>query len=300
MQISIAGYLFKFVPEDIVLRDTGEKHWLSGNYTLSGDLSAVHTEIEVRITPEKLPDYSGLNRFFDSGESWTGYKAGNVYYIVDHHPSLDSPAMVSVLQPDKRSVTIYCSDFIVQKLENGDFLHPFSYPLDQVILSFFLADNMGGIIHSSGWLHDGQALLFPGVSGAGKSTIARLIKSATGEAFLSDDRVVLSKHGSQIMASGTPWAGEEGDALNMSAPLLGLFFIEKGTANSIKSLSPIESIRRLMPVLTVPWYDEVRVIKMMDFCDHLLRSVPVFSLTFTKNTALIDQLLAFLCNNFKE
>ncbi len=300
MQISIAGYLFKFVPEDIVLQGTGDKHWLCENYTLSGDLSAVHTVIEVRITSEKMPDYSGLTMFFDSGESWTGYKAGNAYYIVDHHPSLDIPAMVSVLQPEKKSVTVYCSDFIVQKLEQGDFSHPFSYPLDQVILSFFLADNMGGIIHSSGWLHDGQAILFPGVSGAGKSTIARLIKGASGEAFLSDDRIVLSKQGTQIMASGTPWAGDEGDALNISAPLQGLFFIEKGAANYIKPLSPIESIRRLMPVLTVPWYDEVRVIKMMDFCDHLLKSVPVFSLTFTKNKALIDLLLDFIDNNFKE
>ncbi len=300
MQISIAGYLFKFIPENIVLQGTGDNHWLSENYSLSGDLSKVHTVIEVRITSEKMPDYSGFNRFFDSGESWTGYKTGDAYYIVDHHPSLVAPAMVSVLQPERKSVTVYCSEFIVQKLENGDFLHPFSYPLDQVILSFFLADNMGGIIHSSGWLHDGQALLFPGVSGAGKSTIARLIKKATGEAFLSDDRVVLSKQGSQIMASGTPWAGEEGDALNMSAPLQGLFFIEQGSANYVQSLSPIESIKRLMPVLTVPWYDEARVIKMMDFCDHLLKSVPVFSLTFTKNTALIDQLLAFLNNNFKE
>lgn len=300
MQISIAGYLFEFLPENIVLQSTGDKHWLTENYTLSADLSAVHTVIDVRITSEKMPDYSGLSMFFDSGESWTGYKAGNAYYIVDHHPSLDIPAMVSILQPEQKSVTIHCSDFIVQELEKGDFLHPFSYPLDQVILSFFLADNMGGIIHSSGWLHDGRALLFPGVSGAGKSTIARLIKGATGDTFLSDDRVVLSKQGSKIMASGTPWAGEEGDALNMSAPLQGLFFIEKGTANYIKPLSPIESIRRLMPVLTVPWYDEVRVIRMMDFCDHLLKSVPVFSLTFTKNKALIDLLLEFLENNFKE
>ncbi|MEL6548316.1 MAG: hypothetical protein AAFQ82_27080, partial [Myxococcota bacterium] len=64
---------------------------------------------------------------------------------------------------------------------------PFRYPLDSIALKLMMND--GIVLHASSVVIDGGAHVFVGMSGAGKTTIARLLQGR-GE-ILSDERVVI-------------------------------------------------------------------------------------------------------------
>ncbi len=292
MFISIGGCRFEFVAENLVLPEPGPNHWLYDRYVLDSNAYDIQEEFTVIVTCRTLPDISGYTKIFDSVFTWKCYKKGGEYLILQPDPKTGQPLVISKFQEKERIITVFCSDAYRDLLENGSALHPFSYPLDQVVMSFILADQGGGIVHSSGWLHDDEAWIFPGKSGAGKSTISHLIKEVTGEPLFSDDRMIIRQEGEKYRAYGTPWAGDENDALNRSAQLRGLFFLHQGSENRIRKIAPIDGFRRLMAVMTVPWYDKDRVTKMMDFSDDLLKTIPVYEFSFLNDKSAVEELLS--------
>ena len=89
----------------------------------------------------------------------------------------------------------------------------YPYAIDSVIriiLSLILARSGGFLLHSASAIRGGRAFLFSGVSGAGKTTIARL---APPDAMLLTDEIsCVRRSGTEYHAFGTPFAGELGIA----------------------------------------------------------------------------------------
>lgn len=108
------------------------------------------------------------------------------------------------------------------------------------------------LIHASGVLHEGQAYLFSGPSGAGKTTAAWHSPEQT---LLNDELVILSYHSDapyaeQFFAHGTPFYGkweQLGEAC--SGPLFCIHFLAKTPTNSLSPLSHVQQFRRLCQVL---------------------------------------------------
>jgi hypothetical protein len=55
-----------------------------------------------------------------------------------------------------------------------------------------------------------------------------------------------------LIAYGTPWNGKENWGSNISAPLAGVCFIERGDKNSISPLSSEESALKIMKQILIP------------------------------------------------
>jgi hypothetical protein len=122
------------------------------------------------------------------------------------------------------------------------------YAIDSVLRivhTLILARRRGFLVHSASVIRGGKAFLFAGVSGAGKTTICRL---APAEVDLLTDEISYVQHrGDQYFACGTPFAGELArSGENRSAPIGGLFLLEKGLTNAIKPVSTTEAVRRLL------------------------------------------------------
>lgn len=173
-------------------------------------------------------------------------------------------------------------------------MHPMSYPLDQILMTRFLADYQGAIFHAAGWIDGNGGWVFPGRSGAGKTTIARLFANASGIKPVSDDRVAVRRIGNEFRFYGTPWPGEAGYAENQSAELSGIFFLEQGGQNLIDKLSPSEAVSRLFPIMSVPWYDAKRVDRIMAFCDDLLKTIPAYVFKFRPDDTAVKFLQGFI------
>lgn len=125
---------------------------------------------------------------------------------------------------------------------------PNMYSFDSCLRVFFtthLLDLDGVMIHGASVVSEGNAYLFFGVSGAGKTTTARLSAPRT---ILSDELTILRRDGEGYRAYGTPFWGElqkNGD--NVSAPLTGLNMLTKDSSVFLEPVSPKFAMQALMP-----------------------------------------------------
>jgi len=166
---------------------------------------------------------------------------------------------------------------------------PYCYPLDQILLMHHLAERGSVIVHAAGVVAADGCLLVCGASGAGKTTLAREFMAAGAPgAILSDDRIIVREIGAVgFVAWGTPWPGEAGIARNECAPLDALLFLsredEPGVSPGATSLSPLDvdgALRRLLPVVSCPWYDERRATAVLSTCERLVTGLPSYELRF--------------------
>jgi hypothetical protein len=163
------------------------------------------------------------------------------------------------------------------------------YSIDSVIRiihSLVLAQNRAGfLLHSASAIREGRALLFSGVSGAGKTTIARL--APPDAALLTDEISYVRRLDSGYYAFGTPFAGELGTAgHNVAAPIGALYFLAKGPHHRIRPLLPSLAAQKLLR--NVLFFGEDRTLVETLFgltCDFIAR-VPVFELTFKPEPAV--------------
>jgi len=122
------------------------------------------------------------------------------------------------------------------------------YSLDSVLRmthSLLLAMKGGFLLHAASAVRKGRAFLFAGVSGAGKTTIARL--APADATLLTDEVSYVRPVGQGYEAYGTPFAGDLArSGANLSAPLETVFFLEKAHTNAIRPISPRDAARALL------------------------------------------------------
>lgn len=96
------------------------------------------------------------------------------------------------------------------------------------------------LLHGSTVAVDGQAYLFTAPCGTGKSTHTRLWREQFGDraVMVNDDKVFLELRRDGVWAYGSPWMGKHGIGANISAPLKGICFLQRGTENRIQKAIP--------------------------------------------------------------
>ncbi|MCK5005496.1 MAG: radical SAM protein [Candidatus Aminicenantes bacterium] len=165
----------------------------------------------------------------------------------------------------------------------GDPHHSLSlFPTDQILLSRIFADREGLTMHSSGMKINGAGLLFTGQSGAGKSTIAKLLKDE-GE-LLCDEFIIIRKWEKKFRIYGNWSHGEIEEVSNNEAPLRAILFLEKAEVNRIEPLSDIKEIisrllpRIMQPLITADWWE-----KTLETMEKLVKEVPAYIIKFDKS-----------------
>jgi hypothetical protein len=289
MIIQIAGVTFLIhVPRPLILKNSNPfyKHFLqSEGYSDACD-------INVTLDFDHIPNTKYLSKIFDGGESWSMWQNDNHYLVTLHSPSLDGKLLwAAEFNRSAKKVTVYPVD---SPAESTEVFNPFSYPLDQILLMYFLAQREGALFHAAGVDINGKGYIFPGKSGAGKTTLSSQFVAKNHSGLLSDDRIVIRKTDTRFMTYGTPWPGEGKIAVNNSVPLNGIFFIIHGRSNRIEEIKPGKAFEKLLPVVSVPWYDKNNMIRILSFCEDLTSRVPAYALHFKPDTGVVDFLENFL------
>lgn len=171
---------------------------------------------------------------------------------------------------------------------------PMLHPVDRVLWMGVLAHHAGFIVHSCGWSCNGRSLLFPGVSGAGKTTLCRQLMAAGQGTILSDDRMILREGPEGIRACGTPWPGDAKQARNEAAPLAALCFIEKSPEHHLLPIRSSEALRRLLEAASVPWFSAELRDRVFPLLERLVTTVPAFRLGFHPEPGVTDLLLPLI------
>lgn len=250
--------------------------------------------VRVRIFAGDPPDVSDCETIFDSERSWSMLQGNGHRYAVANGP-MDRPLWVADIAPSFESVDVTCGEAWTEgRDEAGRIRSPLQYPLDQVLLMYVLSRRRGILVHAAGASVDGKGLLFPGTSGAGKSTISAFLRAGDGIQLLSDDRIVVRGNDSgRFHLSGTPWPGDAGVAENDSASLDRILFLRHGNETTARPMNAAEAVESLMPVISVPWYDREVVPSILATVEELVSLVPAFELSFRPGHEIVGFLREF-------
>lgn len=253
-------------------------------------------DIRIALELDTIPETMKFDKIFSSGDTWSLFTDDDTYLIEFKLLSLpENPLWVACFKRDVVNVTVYCGDTLITRDKGITTVrNPFSYPLDQILMMYVLAQRQGAIIHAAGLEIDTRAYIFPGRSGAGKSTLSRQFAARKHPGMLSDDRIIVRKIDTTFVAFGTPWPGDAGIAENRGAPLAGIFFISQGDDNRIQEISPREAVSRLMPVTSIPWFDSEALSNVLSFCDNLLSVIPSHILHCRPETRVVDVFEEFI------
>lgn len=162
------------------------------------------------------------------------------------------------------------------------------YSLDSVLRivhTLLLAQSGGFLLHASSAIRNGRAFLFSGVSGAGKTTMARL--APPDAALLTDEISYITRRDGQYFALGTPFYGELARAgENLDAPIEGVYLLAKGPQNKIEPVLGTDAVRGLLSNILFFARDPEFVKLVFDSAFDFVRHVPVRRLTFVPDTSV--------------
>lgn len=255
-------------------------------------VNEAQTDIRLRCHYSPAPAFPSAELVFASGGPWSLYRQDRQFIF---HLEPDPPDRVAIVNQLFSNVDVYYYPQGDPPPEQSSFLNspgpmsfdPFSGYLDELLMINFLARGRGVIFHACGVVDEGRGLMFLGVSGAGKSTIAALWKQRQ-VTLLSDDRIIVRRPEGQFKMYGTPWHGDARIASPESAPLERLYLIEHAPRNYVRDLSPADAAARMLVRCFPPFYDGEGMAFILEFFSRLAEEIPCSELGFVRNASAID------------
>lgn len=161
--------------------------------------------------------------------------------------------------------------------------------LEGVDLFDILAERGMLVLHSSYVLRaEGDAILFSGVSGAGKSTQAELWREYAAARVINGDRTLIDVN--RGMAHGIFYSGTSGICENHSAPIRAIVLPEQAGENSVTAAGHREAFMRLINQCAYYPWDADSASGMTELVARLVGRVPVYRLRCRKDEGAVRTL----------
>jgi len=166
------------------------------------------------------------------------------------------------------------------------------YSIDSVLRilhTLLLAKEGGFLVHAASAVRNGRAFLFAGLSGAGKTTIARL--APPDAALLTDEISYVRRLDDHYYAFGTPFTGELARlGENLRAPIGALYLLAKGRENKIEPIRPADAARGLLENILFFARDPELVKLVFEAACAFTGDVPVRRLTFLPDSRVWEMI----------
>jgi hypothetical protein len=232
--------------------------------------------LEAREGP--VPEPRGGSLLFDSGGTWRVHAHGRRLLYTIHEEGRGGPATRGLEIDGGWSRGVL-------HLAPGPWLdvagHALSYPLGELLFSHRLTASGGLVVHAGGVLVGGSAILFCGVSGAGKTTLSRLWRRHCPAAtILSDDRVVVRARDGVFRAWGTPWHGTGRHASPRSGRIRAVLFLRRGTRDKLVPLAPPAAAAMLLARSFPPIWSQRAMATALGTASRFVAAVPAYEFSF--------------------
>jgi hypothetical protein len=170
-------------------------------------------------------------------------------------------------------------------------IDPLFHPLGSLLM-VVLAQHTGGLlIHASGINHLNRGMLFTGVSGIGKSTMAALWEKA-GAHIINDDRLWLHKVNQTWHIFNTPMMHYAQEPV--MAPLNGIFLLKQAPQNELKRISGAAAAMRFMANGIQHLYDKEMTTAQLDRFLDIAGQVPIYDCAFKPDNEIVEQIKQLL------
>lgn len=135
-------------------------------------------------------------------------------------------------------------------------------------------------VHSSVVVHQGQAVLFLGESGTGKSTHTRLwLQHIPDARLLNDDSPILAVEEGHVAVYGSPWSGKTHCYHPDRFPLAAAVRLSQAPENRIRRLGTIEAFMALQPSFPPGLSQDERFTdRLVSVLSRVISQVPVYHL----------------------
>jgi hypothetical protein len=169
----------------------------------------------------------------------------------------------------------------------SDETDPFEYPLDGLILYYLTVINGDIMIHASGVNNAGHGYIFSGVSGKGKSTMAKLWEN-TGAKVIHDDRLILrNTRGGYRMFSTPIYNNDE----PRESIINKIFIIEHGAENMLVPLKGANAVTQVMSnCIQHNWGPDI-IARLLGSISIMCGAIPTSKLFFKPDRSVIDLIL---------
>ena len=160
----------------------------------------------------------------------------------------------------------------------------------RILHSLILAEEGGFLVHAASAIKNGQAYIFAGVSGAGKTTISRL---APADVSVLTDEISYVRPGRRgYEAFGTPFAGELARiGANLRAELNSVYLLVQGSENKIEPVGEPEALEAFLRNVLFFAHDRELVERVFQSAFNFISRVPVYRLVFVPD-AKVWELIA--------
>jgi hypothetical protein len=244
-------------------------------------------DVDVEVVSGPPPAVPATRALFASGGLWTVYRHGRgLLYVVRDSSRGPDPLFALVIDESRRRGRLFLPPGAPLALH---------YPLDELVFQHHLARHGGMEVHACGVAWRGRALLFLGVSGAGKTTMAGLWRRQRPPAdVLSDDRMVVRERRGEPWAFGTPWHGSGRFASPRGLPLGGIFFLARGDRPTVTPMKAAEAAAELFARSFPPPWEAAGIARVLALCARVAEKVPCARLRFRPDSSAVAAVRAAL------
>lgn len=153
------------------------------------------------------------------------------------------------------------------------------------------------ILHASYVDIGGEAILFTGPSGIGKSTQAGLWTHHAGARIINGDRAVLRKQQGRWHVFGYPSCGTSGICINRTMPLKAIVVLSQANENRVEKISAGEKVRALVSATELYPWDTEEIDMALNIARNLAMEVPILKLCCRPDQGAVEVLKDYLEEN---
>jgi hypothetical protein len=164
---------------------------------------------------------------------------------------------------------------------------PLEYPLDGLILYYLTVIHGDIMMHASGVNNAGHGYIFTGVSGKGKSTIAKLW-DGSGAKVIHDDRLILRNTRGGYRMFNTPVYNNDEPR---ESTINKIFIIEHGAENMLVPLKGANAVTQVMAnCIQHNWGADI-IARLLGSISIMCGVIPTSKLFFKPDRSVIDLIL---------